>query len=157
MMHTQHQYLLPIKVVTDSESSSAAADPTIIPNSASSHVIFTPAHALMSCQVNTASHQSSTPTPPDDSFWDKRNTEATSASANARAKLLSPAHPSALTPGPPVDPSQAGPSTDGAAVQSPFGLVGSTQPAEGNGPSSQPHQTQVGILLLMTDRFDRYI
>ncbi len=41
-----------------------------------------------------------------------------------------------------MDPNQAGPSSDGAAVQSPFGLAGSSQPTEGAA-SESSQQAQV--------------
>ncbi len=90
--------------------------------------------ALFLSQVNPATPQSSVPTPPNDAFWDTNNPEAISIRPINHAKPLQPAHPPAHTPaltGAPMDPSQAGPSSDGAAVQSPFGLAGSLQPTEG--------------------------
>ena len=102
--------------------------------------------ALFLSQVNPATPQSSVPTPPDDAFWDTHNPEAISIRPINRAKPLQPAHPPAhppaLTPGPPMDPNQAGPSSDGAAVQSPFGLAGSSQPTEGAA-SDSSQQAQV--------------
>ena len=104
--------------------------------------ILSKSAALFLSQVNPASPQSSVPTPPDDAFWDTHNPEAISIRPTNRAKPLQPAHPPALTPGPPMDPSQAGPSSDGAAVQSPFGLAGSSQPTEGAA-SDSSQQAQV--------------
>jgi hypothetical protein len=104
--------------------------------------ILSKSAALFLSQVDPAIPQSSVPTPPDDAFWDRRNTEAISITAMNRARLLQPAHPPALTPGPPIDPSQAGPSSDGAAVQLPFGLDGSSQPTEGAA-SDSSQQAQV--------------
>ena len=97
--------------------------------------------ALFLSQVNPATPQSSVPTPPDDAFWDRHNPEAISIKPINCARLL-PAHPPALTPGPPMDPSQAGPSSDGAAVQSPFGVPGSSQPTE-DAASDSSQQAQV--------------
>jgi len=98
--------------------------------------------ALFLSQVNPATPQSSVPTPPDDAFWDRHNPEAISIRPINHARPLQPAHPPALTPGPPMDPNQAGPSSDGAAVQSPFGLAGSSQPTEGAA-SGSSQQAQV--------------
>ncbi|DBA70584.1 hypothetical protein WJX79_007514 [Trebouxia sp. C0005] len=95
--------------------------------------------------VDPAIPQSRTPTPADDAFWDRHNPEATSITAINRNRLLQPAHPPDLTPGPSIDPSQAGPSSDGAAVQSPFGLAGSSQPTEGAA-SDSSQQAQGDIL-----------
>lgn len=95
--------------------------------------------------VNPAIPQSSVPTSPDNAFWDRRNPEAISITAINRARLLQQARPPALIPGPPIDPSQAGPSSDGAAVQSPFGLPGSLQPTEGA--ASDPSQQDQGDIL----------
>ncbi|DBB18333.1 TPA: hypothetical protein ACH3X3_003282 [Trebouxia sp. C0006] len=107
--------------------------------------ILSKSAALFLSQVNPATPQSSVPTPPDDAFWDTHNPEAISMRPTNRAKPLQPAHPPALTPGPPMDPSQAGPSSDGAAVQSPFGLAGSSQPTEGAA-SDSSQQAQGDIL-----------
>ena len=86
--------------------------------------------------------QSSIPSPPDESFWDKRNTDST---ANIRAKLLQPVSPTAL--GPSHSSSQPGPSADGIADQSPFGLVGNAPPEEASATSNQSQNAQVSHLL----------
>ena len=98
--------------------------------------------ALSLSQVDPAIPQSSVPTPPDDAFWDRHSPEAISIRPINRARLLQPAQLPALTPAPPIDPSQAGPSSDGAVVQLPFGLAGTSQPTEGTAPDSS-QQAQV--------------
>ncbi|DBA87219.1 TPA: hypothetical protein ACH3X1_004288 [Trebouxia sp. C0004] len=95
--------------------------------------------------VDPATPQSSTPTPPDDAFWDRHNPKATSITAINCTRLLQPARPLALTPGLLMDPSQAALSSDGAAVQSPFGLAGISQTTEGAA-SDSSQQAQGDIL-----------
>ena len=94
-------------------------------------------------QESTSDQFISALTPPNDAFWDRQNTDASSSAADARVKLLQPAHASSLTPGPhSTNPPDLPSGSSQGAMQSPFGAASAAH-SRNSADASQSEQAQV--------------